>query len=332
MQSLEKAGVLKVVGLFDPNPASVVRVHSMFSSACRLDDLSGLSPRSAELAIIASPPEFHAEQTIQLLRTGLSVLCEKPMATSVTDAEAMIGSVIDTGGVLAIGLCRRFFPAIQTIREILANRMIGDIVRFSFNEGTDFRWPVMSLDYFRKGATRGGVLLDIGVHALDLVTWWWGEPDEIAYEDDAMGGIEANCHIRVRFAQGFAGEIRLSRDWRLSNEYLIYGTKGWLRWQVNEADRVEIGTNGSYYTMNSQLLRKDLSKSAPAANFYQSFLEQLRNVIAAVRTRERPFVSCEDGLPSVRLVDRCYRQRNLISMPWLSGTEQKRARDLAEIR
>ena len=44
-----------------------------------------------------------------------------------------------------------------------------------------------------------GYCLDIGVHALDLLSWWWGHPDEIVYEDDAMGGVEANCHIRFAF-------------------------------------------------------------------------------------------------------------------------------------
>jgi predicted dehydrogenase len=208
--------------------------------------------------------------------------------------------------------------------------MLGDVVSFKFFEGNDFHWPVSSPDSFRKDVTQGGVLLDIGVHTLDLLSWWWGQPDEVVYEDDSMGGIEANCHIRLRFPQGFRGEVRLSRDWPLPNYYMIQGTKGWVRWEVNEADQVQIGPAESQYGLNAQLYENGEARPArrPAANFHRSFLAQLRNVVAAVRDQEPLLVSGEDGLQSLTLIEHCYGHRTLMSMPWLSETEYQRARQI----
>src|SRR5262245_12328176 len=334
LRDLQKAGAVRVVGLFDPSHDSVARLNHIFPEASRHDGLAQLSETGAELAIVASPPRYHAEQTIQLLQAGLSVLCEKPMATCLAEGEAMVEAATTARGVLAVGLLRRFFPATQTIRDILAKGMIGEVVGFYFCEGSDFKWPVASPDYFRKGAGCGGVLLDIGVHALDLMLWWWGHPDEIVYEDDAMGGVEANCRIRIRFSQGFRGEIRLSRDWAVRSHYIIEGNNGWLRWEVNEADRVELGLANSRYTLKAQLFENGDTGSVsphPAANFHLSFIDQLRNVIATLRGDEQLRVSGEDGLQSIKLIDHCYHHRKLMSMPWLGETEEQRARELSAV-
>ena len=330
LKALQKARELKVIGFVDPNLANIHQLRRDFPEAARFDSLSEIYSSQAELAIIASPPQCHADQTIQLLRAGLSVLCEKPMATSVIEGQAMVEAASAAPGLLAIGLSRRFFPATQTIRDVLCNGMIGDVVSFCFEEGSDFNWPVRSRDYFLGHGGRGGVLLDLGVHALDLLAWWWGQPDLMMYEDDAMGGIEATCRITVHFARGFGGEIRLSRDWPLSNEYFIKGSKGWLSWQVHEADKIHIGVNQSRYTLDAQLhdTSNQLCGRLPAADFHRSFLEQLRNVVAAIRTGERPRVSGEDGLQSLILLDRCYRNRKMIEMPWLSDIEYERAKEL----
>jgi predicted dehydrogenase len=333
LQELQKSGVLRVVGLFDPSPDNAARLKRVFPEASRHDGLGQLSKTDAELAIVASPPRYHAEQTIQLLQAGLSVLCEKPMATCIAEGEAMVDAAANTPGVLAIGLLRRFFPATQTIRDILAQGMLGDIVSFDFAEGDDFKWPVASPDYFQKRAASGGVLADIGVHALDLLTWWWGSPDEMDYADDAMGGVEANCRIQTRFARGFGGEIRLSRDWPLRSRYVIEGKNGWLRWEVNEADRVEIGLRGSRYALKAHLfehLDEQTASCRPAASFHQSFIDQLRNVVATIRGHEQLHVSADEGLPSLKLIEDCYRHRKLMSMPWLGEAEERRARELAK--
>jgi predicted dehydrogenase len=332
LQLLEQAGEARVVGLVDPNAENARALGRAFQGAICCAELSGALSLKPRLAIVASPPPCHAAQTIQLLGAGVAVLCEKPMATSVAEGRAMLKAAAAGPALLAVGLSRRFFPATQLIRDALHNRIIGEAVSFSFQEGGDFRWPVMSGDYFSRAAARGGVLLDLGVHALDLMIWWWGQPDRITCEDDAMGGVEANCRIQALFASGLAGEIRLSRDWPLSNRYRIQGTRGWLEWEVNEADRIELGVNGSCFALNAQLQEApdDAGALRPAANFHRSFLGQLRDVIAAVGSGRRPRIGAEEGLQSLILLERCQRERKLMETPWLSADERRRALGLGK--
>jgi predicted dehydrogenase len=331
LQALQQSGMSQVVALFDPSPESVARLNRVLPQATCLQSLDQLSHSGAELAIIASPPRYHAEQTIQALEAGLAVLCEKPLALTVVEGRAMIAAAEAASRVLAVGLLRRFFPATRTIRDILAHGLLGEVVAFSFCEGNDFQWPVVSHDFFRKEIAHGGALLDIGVHALDLMIWWWGLPSEIVYADDAMGGLEANCRIQLHFPQGFQGEIRLSREWPLPNHYMIQGTKGWVRWEVNDSNRVQMGIAGNQYILNAQLDESRghrLVLQHPASHFHRSFLDQLRNVVMAVRGHEPLFVSGEDGLQSITLIEHCYRYRTFMSMPWLSDGEYQRARQL----
>jgi predicted dehydrogenase len=87
---------------------------------------------------------------------------------------------------------------------------------FEISEGGQFNWPAQSASFFQKSNSQGGVLADLGVHVLDLLIWWFGMPEKVGYEDDAMGGLEANCRLELEFAGGVSGTVRLSRDTQLS--------------------------------------------------------------------------------------------------------------------
>ncbi|GAB4374207.1 MAG: hypothetical protein Kow00121_18300 [Elainellaceae cyanobacterium] len=332
LKELENQRILRVSALFDPNPNNLAQLHRTFPDASCISDLKQLTQKRISLAIVASPPAFHAQQTIELLQAGLSVLCEKPMAATVAEAETMIAAATTAPGKLAIGLFRRFFPATQTIHKIVSEGMLGEIQSFYFSEGGQFQWPVQSPLYFQKAIAQGGVLLDIGVHLLDLMLWWFGEPDRILYEDDAMGGIEVNCRLQCQFA-GFSGEVRLSRDCALPNSYLIRGSKGWLKWTANEADQIQLGFSDFQLALDSQIhtLRAQTplpELGQPSFNFEQSFTSQMCNVIAAMRQQEPLKVPGQEGIRSLRWIEHCYQNRMLMPMPWLSPTETARAQFL----
>jgi len=333
LRELASHGVLQVTALYDPDAQNVERLKQSFPDAQCVGDLAELCPSWVDLAVIASPPRYHTQQTIALLRAGMSILCEKPMATSVLEAASMIDAAAAARGVLAIGLFRRFFPATQTIHQIVSLGLLGDVMAFSFTEGSPFRWPVQSPSYFKRATANGGVLMDIGVHVLDLLVWWFGEPEAIRYEDDAMGGIEANCRLLCHFDGGMVGQIRLSRDCQLSNRYLIRGTRGWLSWDANDAEHLQMGFTGGDLGLNATLHALDPAHAAPvlgprAHTFQQSFMAQICNVVGAMHGSEALVVPGEQGIRSLRLIEECYRQRSLMPLPWLSASEYGRAAQL----
>jgi predicted dehydrogenase len=334
LQDLERLGQVQVTALFDPSPVNMKTIHTVFPAAVPVQDFDKLTQLEIDIAIIASPPQYHAAQAIQCLRSGMSVLCEKPMALSVAEGEAMVKAAAEANRLLAVGLVRRFLPATQTIHTLLSRNMLGSVKAFLCTEGRIFKWPVQSASYFLEN----GVLRDIGVHVLDLLLWWWGEPEEIVYEDDAMGGVELNCRIWLKFSQGFTGEVRLSREFRFPNSYVIQCEHGNINWDIDESNQLQLGLHDSNYSMVGQLhTRKSMDNGLiipgpVAADFHQCFAIQMQNVIAAVRGTESLIVPGETALASLRAIDSCYSQRTLMNMPWLSEQEVVHAEQLKDMQ
>jgi myo-inositol 2-dehydrogenase / D-chiro-inositol 1-dehydrogenase len=330
---LQDEGMLRVSGLFDPDPTAVARVGAMFPAATRAPTFDALLRRPNDLVIVASPPHAHAIQTAWALHAGCAVLCEKPLATTVAEAEKAVRAATESGRVLAVGMLRRLLPATRVIKAMLADGTLGTLRHVTCFEGGPLRWPVQSAAAFDRSATGGGVLIDIGTHVLDLFTWWLGPPTSLRYEDDAMGGVEANCRLRLGFPDT-EGEVWLSRDWARPNRYVFTGTRGWLSWIANEGNEIETALHGAEYVSKICLhepVDRDRPRTAdvPARNFHQTFVEQIRHVIHAARGEPAEIVSGAEALATVSLIDRCYRTRTLLSMPWLTEQEHVVARRLA---
>jgi myo-inositol 2-dehydrogenase/D-chiro-inositol 1-dehydrogenase len=121
LRALENAGLAKVVALVDPSRDRMAHLRRNFPDAATLADARQLEGGDRDLAIIASPVRFHAEHAINALKAGFAVLCEKPMAATVAQAEAMVEQANESGKVLAIGLFRRLYPATSTIHDLIGS-------------------------------------------------------------------------------------------------------------------------------------------------------------------------------------------------------------------
>jgi predicted dehydrogenase len=332
---LSRLGLVRVCALFDPDVTRVEAIQKFFPQAKACPSIGELMAVGPEAAIVASPPSFHGPQTCELLRAGVAVLCEKPMAMTAEAAEEMASVARQTGKPLAVGLLRRFFPALQAVKDMLSAGTLGPVLSFHCAEGGAFGWPAQSASFFQKAASGGGVLLDVGAHVLDLLHWWFGSPASIAYADDAMGGLEANCLINLQYSD-FTAEVRLSRDTPLTNRYYIKCEKGAIAWDVLEPTRLDVLPNGAMYVLRSETWRpsqgsRDLRATGVAGTFYSSFTSQLRNFIEATMGRAELRVSGDEAVRSMQVIEQCYRSRRLLKMPWLSRPEMQRAESLGGV-
>jgi predicted dehydrogenase len=334
LQQLEAEGVAVVAAVFDPDAGRAARFCAQFPGAVSHPDESFLQKVPLDLAIVASPVSFHEAHALRALEAGIAVLCEKPLAANTESGERMIAAALQHRRILAVGLLRRFYANVRFVRQIIQNKTLGSVTSFSIQEGGPFNWPARSDSFFRKSIAGGGVLLDMGVHVLDLVVHWFGEPQEMTYADDAMGGVEANCRMELFYPAGFQGTVQLSRDWHTFNRYVIEFERGVLKLRAGDAAHVELQCNNSTFLLEGFLKdRAGLDSSADAvssaATFQHAFLVQLRDLIFAVRTAGRPAVPAEEGIRSLRLIEQCYQKRTLLDMPWLTPEEWKSSQLLA---
>jgi predicted dehydrogenase len=326
LEYLEAEGTAVLAAAFDPDAVRVAKFCARFPNATAHPDESFLKTTPLDAVIVASPVSSHEAHAFRAFEAGIAVLCEKPLAATATAGESMIAAAQKHGKMLAVGLLRRFYSNVQFTRQLIENKTLGEVKSFSIQEGGPFTWPARSDALFRKSTAGGGILIDIGVHVLDLVVHWFGEPSQLSYADDAMGGLEANCRMALSYP-GFKGSILLSRDWKTTNLYVIEFERGTLRLRAGDAEHVEIEAHGTSFTLDGPLKVLHPAKSGgavfSATTFQQAFLAQLQDLIVALKTGGKPTVTGEEGMRSLRLIEQCYRERRMMEMPWLTPEERK---------
>ncbi|HEX2853346.1 MAG TPA: Gfo/Idh/MocA family oxidoreductase [Opitutaceae bacterium] len=324
---LEKSGVARVVALVDPAESSRARLARRFPTARAVPNLESVTflERGA-LAIVASPAVCHRDHVLAAARQGWHILCEKPLATTSAECAAMIKAAEDADVRLAVCHYRRFFSAARALKELCSGRTpLGPLMRFNVSEGGRFDWPAVSTAIFRREETPGGVLLDLGVDVLDLLVWWLGAPLDQVYADDAMGGLEINARLTLRFGAA-TGTVQLSRDWATVNRYTFEFARGRAVWTVNEANGLTVEMQGLPFTLRSHILE---TSGQDTDDHPQSFLSHLRQVVLAARDGSALPVDARAGARILLLIENCYARRKLIAQPWLTPEEEQSARRLA---
>ena len=324
--------MVRVSAIVDPSVNARETVARAFPRAGQSASLEQTTAPAGTLAIIASPPGFHAVQTIAAFERGWNVLCEKPMASTSAEAAEMIAAAQRHQRLLAVGLYKRFFPASGYIRSLCRDWLLGPLVNFSIREGGPFKWPA-GPSFFDRSQTPGGVLLDIGVHVLDLLHWWLGEPSSYRYADDAMGGMEANAFLRLDYEQGGTqGTVHLSRDWGTAQRYRFVFERGVVTWKVNDANGITVELAGAPAAVQGTLIAPTrelplLAETRALETNAQCFILQLCNVLAAIDGEEQLLVPGEEGQHSLRLIEQCYAHRMLVQQPWLTPEEAVHAQE-----
>lgn len=172
--SLLKDDRAEIVGICETgNVSSAEDAISSFNLRnCRLytDFEEMLSDESIDAVHICTPNVSHARLSIEALGHGKNVMCEKPMASSVAEAEAMVEAADRSGKILTICSNNRFREDSWTLKQIIGQGMLGDIYYAEANYIRRRGVPTWG-DFLNGKAQGGGPVIDIGTHALDLAMW-----------------------------------------------------------------------------------------------------------------------------------------------------------------
>jgi predicted dehydrogenase len=332
LKRLESRGIARVAALVDPNPARTAALKRHFRSADAYATLGEAFARTTpDLTIVATPPGLHAEQVVAALGVGSHVLCEKPMAVSVEDAERMVAAARAAHRVLAVGMARRMYPCLAETRAVIAGGALGDDLRFIYREGNVYDWPISTDAAFRRATAGGGVLTDLGSHVVDFLSALFGAPTATAYADDGhVDGVESNCRIDLAFPAA-RGEVQLSWSQPLVSGLRIVGSSGELTtMHPGELDLVRWRRHGAPWEIRASTstrpadLRPGGRRATPRTH-YDFMYHQLVQVLRAVVLGEPVPVDGQHALTVVRAIDACYRQATPLRLPWLTAAEQTQA-------
>lgn len=167
----------QLVAFFDVVPERAKALAEQYGGTA-YDSIEALLASDVDAVSVCVANAYHAQASIQALKAGKHVLCEKPMATTPEDCEAMVAAAKAAGKFLMIGQNQRLAKAHVKAREIIASGEMGKVITFE----THFAHPgpegwtgVRDSWFFDKKVASFGVMADLGVHKTDLIHYLTGK-------------------------------------------------------------------------------------------------------------------------------------------------------------
>ncbi len=205
-----------------------------------------LSDPEIDAVSVCAANYAHAELSIKALKAGKHVLCEKPMATTLQDCEAMVKAAGDSGKFLMIGHNQRLAKAHAEAKKLIDSGLIGDIISFrtTFGHGGPETWaikPGKDVWFFDKSKAAMGAMADLGVHKTDLIQFLTGQKVvrttarlitlDKRDGSGALIGVDDNAVCIYELSGGVIGTMTASWTYygAEDNSTVLYGTKGIMR-------------------------------------------------------------------------------------------------------
>lgn len=167
----------QLVAFFDVVPERAKALAEQYGGTA-YDSIEALLASDVDAVSVCVANAYHAQASIQALKAGKHVLCEKPMATTPEDCEAMVAAAKAAGKFLMIGQNQRLAKAHVKAREIIESGEMGRVITFE----THFAHPgpegwtgVRDSWFFDKKVASFGVMADLGVHKTDLIHYLTGK-------------------------------------------------------------------------------------------------------------------------------------------------------------
>ncbi|HTZ81626.1 MAG TPA: Gfo/Idh/MocA family oxidoreductase [Candidatus Acidoferrales bacterium] len=193
-----------------------------------LDD--ALADDEVQAVYVGTPVFLHAPQTIQSLRAGRHVLCEKPMAMKEAEARTMLGAAKASGKQFGVAYYRRCYPKVQRAKQLLDAGAIGkpvlaELTCHNWFDGSGSRsWLV---DPAKAG---GGPLFDIASHRIDVLNFLFGRPLRVKAQLSNLVHhyrVEDNATAMIEYEGGVRGVVDVRWHSKVSrDECRIRGTEG----------------------------------------------------------------------------------------------------------
>ncbi len=245
LPAIAKTPSVKLIALCDINESGVRKEAEKWNVKYYTDIEELLKDDEVELVDICTPDQFHCEHTILAARTGKHILCEKPMAISLEQADRMIAEVKKAGVKFMVAQQRRFTNKLRKMKSAIDEGKIGQPVfgRVAF-KGAFFPYPKDSF-YYKKES--GGQFVHNGPHLVDSLFFLMGQSKaETVYKKsrafypsaDEKMETDNYTSVTVKFSDGSIGSIEQNltminpRGYPTREEILIIGTEGTIAWNT----------------------------------------------------------------------------------------------------
>lgn len=305
----------KIVAVADPDLARATALADQFGAASYTDLADLLAHPQLDAVMVMTPTGTHANVVTAAAAAGKHVYCEKPMAPTIEEADAMIEACKTAGVFLMVAFMKRHNKSFQRAKEVIESGDLGDVfeLRCTWDNG---RAAATKGDYRHRAESGGGFLQEDGSHPLDVCRWWLGEVEEVTanallvasdrLENEDVAGV------MLRHKSGALSSLHITMlsHRRGLEAYEVFGTRGTL---VLEAP---YHSSRSLEPLRLHLYRKstervDLTLPAswnPGEEFESSWQygRELEHFCECVAEGREPAVTGKDGRAVVEILNAAY--------------------------
>lgn len=322
---------VRIVSVCDVDARTAAQWGETLGAAHFTDFHVLLAHGGIDLVLVLTPASTHRPIVEAVAAAGYPILCEKPLAVTVVDAEAMVAACKRHGVSLYYGSIYRHLPAVRAAKMLIDEGAIGPIQLMTEQmiggNGADRYVQLNPIHYPHGGPGGAGMgLVDHGVHLIDIFAWFMGSaPTAVTGSGQISGAPLQSEHLTMRFAGGAMGHLIYNAGTHptfLPNEGMFAGGMSWLTdgslappgsW-LSEPGSISIyGTVGSlriFHFANALFLNQgDGMRQVPLEGrpCPDHFATQLEDCISAVRAHRPPAIDGADGVRALRVLEAAYR-------------------------
>lgn len=204
-----KKAVGNIEGAADDIDFDSLKIYNSLDAMLGDQDLDAVS--------ITLPTHLHLDFTLKALKSGVNVLCEKPMALTTESCREMIKAANDSGKVLQIGHCVRFWPEYAVAKQIIDSGKYGSVMAGSFRRLSSP--PTWAADgWLSDDARSGGVALDLHIHDSDYVQYILGMPMGVKCQV-ANSPLGHALHIATQYCYGKDIAVTAEGGWAMAPSF-----------------------------------------------------------------------------------------------------------------
>ena len=314
------------------SPASAERYRAAFGFRRAAADWKALVADSAvEAVVIASPQTTHRAIAEAAFALGKPVFCEKPLGASLEDAQAMVAAAEASGLTNMIGFNYVRTPATQFVRQLLADRAIGDVTWFRGEHTEDFLADPDMPANWRCTGRANGTMGDLAPHMVNCALALMGPIAEVSARIETVHATrpgpdgpvpvdnDDHAQMMVRFAGGAMGHLYFSRaatGRKMGYTYEIHGTKGAIRFDQEDQNAVWL------YRADGPEATRGFTKilTGPAhpdflpfckgpghgTGYQDQIIIEARDFLQAIATGHAVWPTFRDGLAVARVIDTAF--------------------------
>jgi predicted dehydrogenase len=308
---------LRLIGLceLDPGRSADFRGrHPGLRIETELDEL--LSDPRVDAVAIATPPRTHYELVRRALQAGKHVLVEKPLATTVADAEDLIALADRTGVVLMPGHTFVYSPSVNKVRDLIRSGEIGELYFVTSSR--------MNLGLYQ----RDGVISDLAPHDLSILLYWLDRPlSHVSASGQSIFqlGVPETAFLTVRFDGGATANVQIS--WlapRKMRQMVVVGSRRMVQYEDTSSDEsVRIYDRGLDFSQTQapatfgeyQLTYRSGDIVVPRIDAAEPLSLELADFARAIDTGQEPRSNSRLGLEVVRALEAAHRSMERAGEP-----------------